>query len=742
MKTAIGFLVAAAARRKAKSANPIAILSCDNVQSNGDKLSRCVLEFSKVAGGPELQAYIEENWTFPNSMVDRITPGTTPALIDELHSTHNIEDKWPVVCEDWIQWVIEEKFPSGRPPWDKVLGGSCLVVKDVIPYELTKLRLLNGSHYAIGFSGVICGYREVHQAIADPDVHDYLKAYEDAVTQAVPDVPGMDITAYKIQTRNRLSNIHVKDQLLRLTAEGRDRLSVSCIPCIQDLSPGAMVPVAALVCCWIKYLADPKDENGLEFSLSEFGGDIAMTELRPIAVQIWTSCDGVSSLMVQFLSRAFAEFSQDQSKLRIFADKCLWLLQLQKVEGTRTMLKHASSHFMSAVNCSLIRSSGESLTFFVGTCFANPKPQTILRVCLSTADGKLALDGPPTKTKGCNPGYLEWRPPSPFMYCGHEDDPGSVQAYRLTWQNGVKRDSEGSIKSTSNCTLEPWGAQVSSVGHAPCYLSLDQSGRWLFVANYCEGSVAVLPVLHDGSLGSATDSRMHQGGTKINPELADRQEASHPHCIIVHPSNKWVAVADLGLSSVFIYGFNAAHGSLLGAADDPRHLRLKPDAGCRHIVWNEVGDVLFVNNELDCTVTVASFDNTSGALREKSTLFTLPVSVKPLRAHHRGNSHIALHPNGKYLYLGCRSSDPGLIAVFKVHSESSDISLIQHESTRGLVPRNFEIVGEGRWLIVGNQETFNIVSFAIHPESGTLSFASELKTSPHKPCNISAATFT
>jgi len=374
----------------------------------------------------------------------------------------------------------------------------------------------------------------------------------------------------------------------------------------------------------------------------------------------------------------------------------------------------------------------------IGTGFGDTDSPTraILRLTL-TADGTLTASDPVPVTAGENPGWLctGWQctglpgisdpnnpnPNAAVTFVGFEDSPGLLQAYGI--------DTSGA--------LEPRGAAVSSVGRHPCYLAVDMSGQWLFAANYTEGSVCVCPVLPDGSLGPATDSKKHQGGELIDPALHDRQEAAHCHAIVPHPSNAWVAVCDLGLSTVFIYGFDATRGTLAGAADDPRHLRCEANAGCRHACWDGAGQVLFVNNELDCTVRVAHFDDATGTLTAVQTVAALPEGIAPLRAHHRGGSDIQLHPNGRFLYAGMRSPDPGLIAIFAVGDEGA-LTLLGHESTRGLVPRNFKLLCRGSMLVVGNQESKTVVSFAIDAASGSLRFLHELSTAPYKPCNISS----
>lgn len=339
--TAPGFLTAAAQRRKAAGAPPLAVLSCDNVQSNGDKMSKCALQFAELVGGAELRTYMEKEWTFPNSMVDRITPATNDGHRETLRTEHGIEDEWPVFCEDFIQWVVEDKFPSGRPPWEKVLGGSCLMVEDVLPYELMKLRLLNGSHQAVGFLGVLSGYRAVDDAMADPDVLKYIEAYMNAVEHSVPAVPGVNLSTYKAKLRERFSNVAIKDQLLRLTEDGRNRIEVACIPCLKDMPESAYLPVAGLVACWICYLAVTEDEKGQQFTHSP---DTALEKLQPLAKELYdlhkhndektedvkeagnsSPSDAAQDvLMANFLIAAFPD--QDVAKSEVFASRVTGLL--------------------------------------------------------------------------------------------------------------------------------------------------------------------------------------------------------------------------------------------------------------------------------------------------------------------------------------------------------------------------------------------------------------------------------
>jgi 6-phosphogluconolactonase len=218
---------------------------------------------------------------------------------------------------------------------------------------------------------------------------------------------------------------------------------------------------------------------------------------------------------------------------------------------------------------------------YVGTAFGDAESPThaILRIALSSEDGALSIAAEPVPTAGVNPGWMSRCEGGKFVYVAMEDDPGSLQAFAIGAGGG----------------LTPIGEPVSSAGRHPCYCTLDRTGKWLLAANYSSGSVSVVPVLPDGSLGRPTDSKHHGGATP--PPLHDRQEAAHAHSVLLHPSNKWAVACDLGLSTVFVYGFDAEYGALRGSADDPRHLRAAPDDGCRHACWDESGKILFVLNE-------------------------------------------------------------------------------------------------------------------------------------------------
>ena len=373
-----------------------------------------------------------------------------------------------------------------------------------------------------------------------------------------------------------------------------------------------------------------------------------------------------------------------------------------------------------------------SVTIFVGSCgYGSPDPKCVVRMRFSLEDGTFS-SMETTQTEGGNPGWIKIvGGDSSLCYIGMEDEKGTVQAYSI---------SKNTENNNGPALLTPLGSAVSSCGRDPCYIEM--CGKYVLAANYSSGSVSVLPIKEDGSLGPATDSKGMTGGELINPKLHDRQEMCHSHCIIPNGVyTKWVAVCDLGLSTVFIYELDQERGCLIGASDDPRHMKLDEGAGCRHAVWSADGSRLYLNNELNHTLTVCSFDHTSGNLVPIYTTPSLPETVIGSRGHNVGNSDINLHPNQKFLYAAMRSPNPGLIGVWAIKEDDS-LELVQHISTGGHIPRNFKIISGNTpdapcWLVVGNQETMTVVSFSIDNTTGKLTERSSISTQPFKACNIS-----
>ena len=202
-----------------------------------------------------------ENVRFPNSMVDRITPVTTDDDRDEVRKHFGVDDGWPVVCEPFTQWALEDSFTAGRPPFEEA---GVQVVADVEPYELMKLRLLNASHQALCYFGYLAGYRLVHDVAQDPLFAGFLLAYmQREATPTLAPVPGVDLGEYQQQLIERFSNAQVKDTVARLCAESSDRIPKWLLPVIRhNLGTGGdILRATAVVASWARY-AEGVDEHG------------------------------------------------------------------------------------------------------------------------------------------------------------------------------------------------------------------------------------------------------------------------------------------------------------------------------------------------------------------------------------------------------------------------------------------------------------------------------------------------
>ena len=258
--TAFGYVVEALRRRRAAGTEPFTVMSCDNIQGNGEVAHKMIGAFARLKDA-ELAGWIEEHVSFPNCMVDRITPVTTDHDRAVLAERFGVEDGWPVVCEPFIQWALEDRFPTGRPPFD--LAGAQLV-PDVTPYELMKLRLLNASHQAMCYLGYLAGYRYAHEVCADPLFTGFLLGYMDEeATPTLEPVPGVDLDDYKHQLVERFANPEIRDTLARLCAESSDRIPKWLVPVIRhELAAGGPVRRSALVvAAWARY-AEGVDERG------------------------------------------------------------------------------------------------------------------------------------------------------------------------------------------------------------------------------------------------------------------------------------------------------------------------------------------------------------------------------------------------------------------------------------------------------------------------------------------------
>ena len=259
-KTIFGYLTQALKMRKEKGLKGITIQSCDNIQGNGHMIEKMLLSYVKVAE-PTLVSWIKENVSFPNAMVDRITPATSPSDISSLKETSCIDDAWPVVCEPFKQWVIEDNFIAGRPAWETV---GAQFVDDVVPFEKMKLSLLNAGHSVLGILGALLGYDTIDEAINNQNISIFLNNYMDVeVTPTLGDLEGVNLENYKKSLLERFGNINIKDQIDRICSETSAKFPIFILPTINtQLENKRAIKLAAFVtAAWAIYNLG-LDENG------------------------------------------------------------------------------------------------------------------------------------------------------------------------------------------------------------------------------------------------------------------------------------------------------------------------------------------------------------------------------------------------------------------------------------------------------------------------------------------------
>lgn len=257
-RTAFGYLAEALRRRRSRGTPPFTVMSCDNIHANGDLTCR-VLAAVAGAQDPEFGRWLADHVAFPNSMVDRITPRTTDADVADAARRTGLHDGWPVSCEPFRQWVLEDRFGMGRPRLERV---GVQVVADVRPYELMKMRLLNAGHQAIAYAGRLLGHRTGWEACRDGAVRDLLRRYQ--LTEAVhtlPEIPGVDLQSYCATLGERFGNPHIGDSMERLCYQPSTMLATFVLPVVRDLLAAGrgMLAATAVVACWARYLEGVDD---------------------------------------------------------------------------------------------------------------------------------------------------------------------------------------------------------------------------------------------------------------------------------------------------------------------------------------------------------------------------------------------------------------------------------------------------------------------------------------------------
>jgi len=351
---------------------------------------------------------------------------------------------------------------------------------------------------------------------------------------------------------------------------------------------------------------------------------------------------------------------------------------------------------------------------YVGTYTDGPSASKgIYRLRLDLDSGALTEAGPPTESM--SPSFLALHPSGRYLYAVNETDgppkgEGGVSAFAVDARTGA---------------LTPLNKE-SSRGGSPCHLALDARGRYVLVANYGGGSVAVLPVQPDGRLSPATTFVQHEG----HGADPGRQNGPHAHWVDVDKANRFALVADLGLDEVLVYKFDPAKGGL--TPNQPPAAHLAPGAGPRHAAFHPDGRHVYVINELQSTVTAFSYDPATGALGELQTLSTVPAGY----TEPTNTAEIAVRPDGKFLYGSNRGHDS--IAIFAVDATTGKLTAAGHQPTRGKKPRNFAIDPTGTWLLAANQDSDSIAVFRIDRASGALSPVGQPFSVPRPVCVLMA----
>ena len=308
------------------------------------------------------------------------------------------------------------------------------------------------------------------------------------------------------------------------------------------------------------------------------------------------------------------------------------------------------------------------------------------------------LTSPTLATVADNPSFLAIFPSKNLVFaCNETNDfggqpTGAVSSFRIN-------KSDGSLTLINQ---QPTG------GGAPCHCTIDATGRYLLVANYVGGNVAVFPISDDGALAPRSCLINHVG---TGPDMR-RQEQPHAHSINLSADNRFAYAADLGIDRVMIYRFDDQAGRLVPSAADS--VAIPAGGGPRHFSIHPSGRMAYTNNELTCEVTAFSRDRATGSLTAIQQISTLPPNFEG----RKSTAECLVHPNGRLLYVSNRGHDS--IAAYAINQENGKLTVIEIEKTGGQEPRNFVIDPTGQWLLAENQNSDTVVVMEIDPTTGAL----------------------
>ncbi len=304
-----------------------------------------------------------------------------------------------------------------------------------------------------------------------------------------------------------------------------------------------------------------------------------------------------------------------------------------------------------------------------------------------------------------------------------------AKRHLLFCANEIDNFNGGTNGAVSSFSIEPATGkltlinQQSSMGIRPCSVVLDKTGKNILVANYNNGSSAVLPVSADGHLGQAT-SVVQDTGKSVNP---DRQAGPHAHCVTISPDNAFVFICDLGIDKVMIYKFDAAHGTL--TPNDPPFVSVKPGSGPRHLAFRPDGKFAYLINEMGSTIITYAYDKKAGALKEVQTVSTLPGDYSGVNKA----AEIQITPSGKYLFASNRGVEN--VVAFEIDSRKGTLKELGTQSTEGKTPRHFGMTPSAKQLVICNQDTDSILLCDIAGK-GQMKPAGKIVSTPCPVCAV------
>ena len=350
---------------------------------------------------------------------------------------------------------------------------------------------------------------------------------------------------------------------------------------------------------------------------------------------------------------------------------------------------------------------------YVGTYTAKTQSKGIYVYRFDPETGRLAENGIAAEAQ--DPSFLAVHPSRKYLYAVNEGaisdggKHGAVTAFAIDAQSGRLKQLN----------------QVSSLGTDPCFISIDKTGKYLLVANYTSGSVAVFSIQDDGSVGKSTAFVQHSGKTGPNKQ---RQEGPHAHWIETTADNRFAIAVDLGLDEVLVYKFDASNGTL--TPNDPPFVKIKAGSGPRHLAFSQNEKFAYVASELASTVTVLKFDAKRGSFKQEQTVSTLP----PGFSGRNDVAEIAIHPNGKFLYVSNRGNDS--IAIYSIDPDKGTLAPVGGMPTGGKEPRHFTFDPSGKFLFAENQLSDEIDVFRVDPSTGALSANAETIRVPSPVCVV------